>query len=178
MAAMGPLIAFVVAVAENGVIGKDGKLPWHISSDLKFFRRITMNKPVVMGRKTYESIGKPLDGRDNIVITRNEDFQPEGVIVASNVEEALAIARQKATERGSSEISVIGGAQIYEQTLPMTDVIYLTEVHEEPEGDAFFPKIDPSAWKEVSRERFDAGPRDSADYSIVVLERSAAGTVS
>lgn len=166
-----PRIALVVAVAANGVIGKDGKLPWHISSDLKFFRNITMGKPIVMGRKTYESIGKPLDGRDNIVITRNAGYQPEGVIVASNVEDALSIARKKAAARGSDEISVIGGAQIYGQTLPIADVIYLTEVHDTPDGDAFFPEIDRLAWKEVSRERFEAGPRDNADYSIVVLER-------
>lgn len=173
-----PRIAFVVAVAENGVIGKDGKLPWHISSDLKFFRRITMNKPVVMGRKTYESIGKPLDGRDNIVITRNRDFTAEGVFVVATIEEALALARAKAAERGSDEIPVIGGAQIYDLTLPLADVIYLTEVHGSPEGDAFFPEIDRSVWKEVSRERFEAGPRDSTDFSLVVLERNRAVPVS
>lgn len=166
-----PRIALVVAGAENGVIGKRGKLPWHISSDLKYFRAMTMNKPVVMGRKTFESIGKPLDGRDNIVITRNPDFQASGVHVVANVEEALALAREKASERRADEISVIGGAQIYEQTLDQADVLYLTEVHAAPEGDAFFPKLDRSVWREVSRQRYEAGPRDSASYSLVVLER-------
>ena len=164
-------IAFLVAVAENGVIGKDGKLPWHISSDLKFFRAVTMNKPIIMGRKTYASIGKPLDGRDNIVITRNNDFSAEGVFVVPGVEEALELARQKAEKRGSDEISVIGGAQIFDLTLPVADVIYLTEVHAAPEGDVIFPALDKSDWNEVSRERHEAGPRDSADYSLVVLER-------
>lgn len=164
-------VAFVVAVAENGVIGKDGKLPWHISSDLKFFRAVTMNKPIIMGRKTYASIGKPLDGRDNIVITRNKDFSADGLFIVPGVEEALELARQKAEERGSDEISVIGGAQIFDLTLPVADVIYLTEVHAAPEGDVIFPALDKSDWNEVSRERHEAGPRDSADYSLVVLER-------
>lgn len=172
MTATEPRVALVVAVAENGVIGKDGKLPWHISSDLKFFRAITMNKPIVMGRKTYDSIGKPLDGRDNIVVTRNAAFQAEGVFVAGDVEQAMELARNKARERGANEISVIGGAQIYAATLPFADIIYLTEVHDEPDGDAFFPEIDKDTWREVSRERREAGEQDSADYSFVVLERT------
>jgi len=165
-------VALVVAVAENGVIGKGGKLPWHISSDLKFFRAVTMDKPIVMGRKTFDSIGKPLDGRDNIVITRNKEFSANGVHVVPGIDEALELARKKAEERSCDEISIIGGAQIYKLTLPFADVIYLTEVHTEPEGDATFPELDKKVWKEVSRERHDAGARDSADYSLVVLERN------
>lgn len=171
MATTEPRIAFVVAVAENGVIGRDGKLPWHISSDLKYFRVMTMNKPVIMGRKTFESIGKPLDGRDNIVVTRQHDFTADGAYAVPTVEAALALAREKAAEREVDEISVIGGAQIYGQTLDRADIIYLTEVHAAPEGDAIFPELDRTVWREVSRQRHEAGPRDSADYSLIVLER-------
>ena len=164
-------IALVVAVAENGVIGWQGGLAWHQSSDLKFFRKVTMNKPLIMGRKTFESIGKPLDGRDNIVITRNSSFEAPGILVAANLEEALEMAREKARARGADEISIIGGAQIYELTLPVADRIYLSEIHSSPDGDTFFPQIDKSQWREISRERHAAGPKDSADYSLVVLER-------
>lgn len=171
MTSDGARIAFVVAVAENGVIGKDGDLPWHLPSDLKFFRAVTMNKPVVMGRKTYDSIGKPLDGRDNIVVSRNPDFRPDGVLVARTIEDALNIARTAAHARGADEISIIGGEEIFKVMLPQADVIYLTEVYARAEGDAYFPEIDDADWREISRERHEAGPNDSADYSFVVLER-------
>jgi len=164
-------IVLVVAVAENGVIGRGSGLPWKLSSDLKFFRAVTMNKPLIMGRKTFESIGKPLDDRDNIVITRNAAFEAAGILVAANFEEALEIAQEKARTRGVDEISVIGGAQIYELALPKADRIYLSEIHASPDGDTFFPKIDSAQWRETSRERHSAGPRDSADYSFVVLDR-------
>ncbi len=166
-------VALVVATAENGVIGNDGALPWRLSSDLKFFRAVTMNKPLIMGRKTYDSIGKPLDGRDNIVITRNSEFEVPGVIVACDLEQALRVAREKAEERSANEIAVIGGAQIYELLLPQADIIYLTEVHAAPEGDTTFPKFNKKEWREISRERHRAGSKDSADYSFVVLERIA-----
>lgn len=164
-------IALVVAVAENGVIGRQGGLAWHLSSDLKFFRKLTMNKPLIMGRKTFASIGKPLDGRDNIVITRNAAFEAPGILVAANLEDALELAQTKARTRGADEISIIGGAQIYKLTLPMAGRINLTQVHASPDGDIFFPEIDKAQWREISRERHAAGPRDSADYSFVVLER-------
>ena len=164
-------IALVVAVAENSVIGWQGGLAWHQSSDLKFFRKVTMNKPLIMGRKTFVSIGKPLDGRDNIVITRNTAFEAPGVLVAANLEDELELAREKARTRGVDEISIIGGAQIYELTLPHAKRIYLSEIHSSPEGDTFFPKLDRAQWREVSRERHTAGPKDSADYSFVTLER-------
>jgi dihydrofolate reductase len=164
-------IALVVAVAENGVIGWQGGLAWHQSSDLKFFRKVTMNKPLIMGRKTFESIGKPLDGRDNIVITRNTNYEATGILVAANLDEALKLAREKARTRDVDEISIIGGAQIYELTLPVADRIYLSEIHSNPDGDTFFPEIDKTQWREVSRERHVASPKDSADYSFVVLER-------
>lgn len=168
---MRPAIALVVAVAENGVIGKDGGLPWHISSDLKYFRAVTMGKPVVMGRKTYDSIGKPLDGRDNIVITRNPNFHAKGVIVVRTVEDALNLARTAAQARNAEEISIIGGGEIFQLTLPFADIVYLTKVHASPEGDAYFPHIDEQDWRQVSREHHDPGAKDTAAYSFIVLER-------
>jgi dihydrofolate reductase len=164
-------IALVVAVAENNVIGWQGGLAWHQSSDLKFFRKVTMNKPLIMGRKTFESIGKPLDGRDNIVITRNTGFEAPGILVAANLDDALELAQEKARERGVDEISVIGGAQIYQLVLPQADRIYLSEIHSRPDGDTFFPSLDKTEWQEISRERHVASPKDSADYSFVLLER-------
>lgn len=171
MSTNGVRVALVVAIAENGVIGKSGKLPWRLSSDLKFFRNVTMNKPLIMGRRTFESIGKPLDGRDNIVITRTSGLEWPGVFVVSELKDALALAREKAAARGADEIAVIGGAEIYALTLPVADLIYLTEVHAEPDGDTFFPELDRNEWREVSRERHAAGPKDDADYSFVVLQR-------
>lgn len=164
-------IALVVAAAENNVIGRDGGLPWHVSSDLKFFRKTTLGKPIVMGRKTYESIGKPLDGRPNIVISRDPTFAPEGVYVFSTIEDGLDIARTLAADLGQDEIAVIGGAQIYAATLPDADRVYLTRIHAEPDGDAHLPALDPEIWKEVSRGRHEPGPRDDHPYSIMVYER-------
>lgn len=164
-------IALVVAVAQNGVIGNEGKLPWRLSSDLKYFRKLTMDKPLVMGRKTFQSIGQPLDGRDNIVISRDSSLKAPGILVAANLGEALELAREKARKRGADEIPIIGGAQIYELALPQADRIYLTRVHVSPDGDTWFPEIDKTQWRETSRERHSAGHGDSADYSFVVLER-------
>lgn len=167
----GPRLVLVVARAANGVIGYQGEMPWRISSDLKRFRALTMGKPVIMGRKTFEFIDKPLDGRDNIVVTRNPAFRAEGAIAATSVEHALRVARECAVARGADEIAIIGGAEIYAQTLPLADAIELTEIHAEPEGDTHFPEPDAKEWREVSRERHGAGPRDSADFSFVRLER-------
>lgn len=164
-------IVIVVARAENGVIGRDGQLPWKLSSDMRFFRSRTMGKPVIMGRKTFESIGKPLPGRDNIIVTRNPDYGREGIIAAASLQEAFKIARDKARESGVNEIAVIGGADIYAQALPLSDVIILTEVHSTPEGNVFFPVLNENEWVEISRERYKAGEKDSADYSFVRLER-------
>jgi dihydrofolate reductase len=165
-------VTLVVAIAENGVIGKGGGLPWKLSSDLKHFRMLTMGKPVIMGRKTFETIGKPLDGRDNIVVTRNPDFEAEGILLALSFEQAIRIARELALGRGADDIAVIGGAQIYAEALPIADAIELTEVHDAPDGDTYFPSYDEGEWREVSRARHAAGPKDSADYSFVRLERA------
>jgi dihydrofolate reductase len=146
------------------VIGRDGAIPWRVPSDLKVFRRLTMGKPVIMGRKTYDSIGKPLDGRDNIVVTRNADFRAAGVVCASSIEEALQIAKACAAGRGANEITVIGGAEIFAAMLPAADRIYLTRIHARPEGDTMFPDLDPNDWREVSRVPIPPDPRDTASY--------------
>jgi len=164
-------IALVVAVADNGVIGRDGQLPWHVSSDLKFFRKTTFGKPVVMGRKTFQSIGKPLDGRPNIVVSRDPDFAPQGVYVFPNLDDALEIARALAADLGQDEIAVIGGAQIYAATMHHADRIYLTRIHASPEGDARFPDLPTETWQECSSEHHQPGPRDDHAFSIMVYER-------
>lgn len=166
-------ISLIVAVAENGVIGRNGALPWHVPSDLKTFRRLTLGKPVVMGRKTYDSIGKPLPGRDNIVVTRDAGFSAGGTERAASVDDALDIARRKATERGVDEIMVIGGAEIFALTLPLADRIYLTRIHARPDGDVTFPEPDPGIWREVSRSPLPPDARDDATATLLILERAA-----
>lgn len=138
-------ITLVVAVSRNGVIGRDGGLAWKISDDLKRFRMLTIGKPVVMGRKTYDSIGKPLSGRINIVVSRSM-LAEEGVVIARTIEEALTLGRDAAAHLDAEEICVIGGAAIYETTLPLADRVHLTEVEAEIDGDAHFPAIDPAGW--------------------------------
>lgn len=157
-------ISLIVAMAENRVIGRDNTLPWRLSADLKRFRAITMGKPVVMGRKTFESIGRPLDGRRNIVVTRSADFHPQGVTVVGSVDEALAQA-------GDLEAMVIGGASIYEQTLPLADRMYLTEIHAAFDGDTRFPDYDPAQWRETERSDVAAGVDAEFGYAFVILER-------
>ena len=161
----------LAAVAENGVIGRDNALPWRLSSDLKRFKALTMGKPVVMGRKTYQSIGKPLPGRTNIVVTRDRNFTAPGIVVTNDVEAALAAARDDARQRGVDEIMVIGGTDIFVQTMPLADKLEITHVHARPEGDVFFPPIDAKLWRERARSRHAAGPNDEADFSYVTYAR-------
>ena len=165
-------LAFVVAAAENGVIGRDGRLPWRLPTDLKQFRKLTLGKPVIMGRKTYDSIGKPLDGRDNIVLTRRTDFAPPGVHVVSTPEAAVALARQLALQRGADEVAVIGGAEVYRATLPYTGRIYLTLVHARPEGDTLFT-FDPELWTEIERQTMPRGQTDQYAADFLVLDRKS-----
>ena len=165
------IVSIIVAVADNGVIGRNGTLPWRISSDLKTFRRLTMGKPLIMGRRTFQSLQKPLDGRDNIVITRNAKYRPEGAIIANGFEAALAIARDCATKRGVDEIAVIGGTSVFAEALPIADRIYKTEVHGSPAGDAFFPPVDWHAWEEIAREELPRGPNDDFTATLVSLRR-------
>ncbi len=166
-------IILVVAVAENGVIGRDNQLPWRIKSDLKFFKSVTLNKPVVMGSKTYRSIGKPLQGRTNIVITRQQDFAAPGILVASGIDQALSAARGDALRRGADAIAVIGGTEIFAQTLPLADRLILTLVHANPPGDTYFPPVDPAVWREAERLPQPKGPDDEYGFTIVNYERAA-----
>lgn len=163
-------IALVVAAARNRAIGLNNKMPWHLPEDLKYFKRVTMGKPVIMGRNTFESIGKPLPGRPNIVISRNADYKAEGIKLVNSLDAALQVAAQLLAPSGD-EVMVIGGAQIYAQALAKADRLYLTEVDAEPEADAFFPAIDRSAWREMAREIHEACERNPYPYSFVVLER-------
>lgn len=165
-------IVLVVARATNGVIGKDGTHPWELHSDLKRFRKLTIGKPVIMGRKTFEAIGKPLDQRDNIVVTRNPDYKAEGILLVMDMDQALRVARDLAFARGAREIAVIGGAEIFVQVTPRASAVELTEVHDDPDGDTSLPVFGRGEWREVSREDHDAGPKDSSPFSFVRLERT------
>ncbi len=170
-------LSLVVAVADNGVIGGNGKIPWRCSTDMRRFREITMGKTVIMGRKTWDSLpvaARPLEGRHNIVISRNPNFQPEGAQAVLLPDEALYQARKKADAGEDCEIMVIGGRFIYDMFWAQADRIYLTQVHLSPEGDRFFMTLDElleQGWQEISREDVSAGPRDEADMSFLVLER-------
>jgi dihydrofolate reductase len=166
-----PKVVLVAAVAENGVIGRGGTLPWRLKSDMQHFRRLTVGRPVVMGRKTYESIGKPLKDRTNIVITRDRGFAAEGIVVANSLETAMDMAREDARQRGADSIAVIGGAGIFNDGLAIADRLEITLVHAAPAGDTFFPSIDGKIWRETARMRQDAAPGDDADVSFITYER-------
>ena len=165
-------LALVVAVSKNGIIGRSGKLPWRLASDVKFFKKITMGKPIIMGRKTWESLPRrPLPGRDNIVLTRDRNYRADGAIVVTSVEAALAEAKSRALSAGAGEIAVIGGAEIYELFLPIAHRIYLTVVDLHVEGDTRFPSFDPAQWKDLGQESFAKGQGDDADFVIRTLDR-------
>jgi dihydrofolate reductase len=164
-------LVLVAAVAENGVIGRDGNLPWRLPSDLRHFRDMTFGHPVVMGRKTYRTIGKPLPGRTNIVVTRDRCFAARGVISAGGVDGALAVARGDALRRGVAEIMIIGGADLYGQTIGCAARLEITLVHARPQGDSVFPMIDPARWREIRRSEQAAGADDDAAFTILTYER-------
>lgn len=159
------ILSIIVAMDRRGTIGRDNGLPWRLSADMKHVKATTMGKPIIMGRKTHESIGKPLPGRENIIVSRNSDFQSDGCTVFASVDEALDHCRDH------DEVVIMGGAELYQQTLPRVSRIYLTEVHTEVEGDAFFPRYSPEQWREIRREDFYADDKNEFDYSFVVLER-------
>lgn len=165
-----PLV-MVVAVAENGVIGREQQMPWRISGDLKHFKAVTMGKPVVMGRKTFESIGKPLPGRTNFVLTNDRRWHAEGAVVAHSLDEILRLANEDAKKAGAREIAIIGGSSLFRELLPSVSKIELTEVHAAPEGDIYFPAFDRAAFRETRREGPMQGEKDEYAYSVVTLER-------
>lgn len=164
-------LALVWAMARNRVIGRNNALPWYLPEDLKYFKQVTMGKPIIMGRKTWESIGRPLPGRTNIVISRDPGFSAEGVKVVDSLEAAIALAEHVTVIDGGEEAVVMGGAQIYEMALPMADRLYMTQVHADVEGDVYFPAFELAAWHEMAREDFSASGANPYDYSFVVLER-------
>ena len=167
-----PSIAIVVAMAENRVIGRDGGLPWRLPADMARFRTLTMGKPIVMGRRTHESIGRALDGRRNIVVTRRPGYRAPGCTVTASLEAALEAASDAAD---AAEVAVIGGASIYEMALPIADRVHLTLVHASIDGDVRFPQIEPADWREVSRLERGADARNRYDVSFIELVRSPAG---
>jgi dihydrofolate reductase len=163
--------ALVVAVSENGVIGVRNALPWRLPSELRRFKQLTLKRPLVMGRRTYESIGRALPERDNIVVTEGTVIDNPDVHTVNSVEEALALAERLARSRRVSEIMIIGGAQIFEQTRPLADRVYLTKVHKEVDGDTFWPDLDPARWREVKSRRHKAEGEDETDYTMLVYDR-------
>ena len=166
-------ITLVAALAENGVIGRDNGLPWRLKSDMVHFRAITMGKPVVMGRKTFLSIGRPLPGRTTIVVSRDGGFGAPGIVVAPSVEAALTVARGDALRRGADCIIVAGGADLYAQTMPLAERLHITYVHRAVDGDVYFPAIDRSVWHETARDEHAAATGDDAAFAFVIYQRAA-----
>jgi len=164
-------IAMIWAMANNGVIGRQNKLPWHLPNDLKYFKRLTSGKTVIMGRKTYESIGRPLPNRINIVITRAKDFHAEGIKVVNSLPAALELAAAETLIASAEEVIVIGGAEIYKLCLPLAERLYVTLVHADVDGDARFPEWDRQAYQEIGREDFSADGPNPYDYSFVVFDK-------
>ena len=168
------IFSAIAAMARNRVIGQGNGLPWRLPGDLKFFKAATLGKPVVMGRKTFQSIGKPLPGRPNIVVTRDPGFVAEGVHVVRDIETALDLAARLARETGAEEVMVIGGAEIYAQALPRLDRLYLTEIDAEIEGDAYFPEIEPRVWREAARTNPVLDEASGLSYCFITLHRVGA----
>lgn len=160
------MVTIIAAIAENNALGKDNQLIWYLPADLKRFKKTTLNHVVIMGRKTYESLGKPLPKRTNIIITRDKNYKAEGCIVVNSIAEALKVA-----EKEDENPFILGGAEIYNQVMPATDRLDITFVHHKFEADVFFPEIDKTIWKETSREDFKADDKNKYDYSFVTFER-------
>ena len=167
-------IVLIAAVADNGVIGSAGAIPWRQKTDQQRLKAMTMGRPVVMGRKTFLSLRRPLPGRTNIVVTRDANFRGHGAVVTTSFSDARAVATGDALRRSVTEIAVIGGAEIYAQWMDVADRLEITEVHARPEGDTYFAAIEPADWEEVARVRNSSGPDDSADFSYVTYRRRSA----
>ena len=164
-------VVLVAAIGDNFVIGREGQLPWRLKSDLQHFRKLTLNRPVIMGRKTHELIGKVLPGRTNIVLTRDLTWVAPGAVLATSLDAALSFARSDAAKRGVDEIMVIGGSDIFSATMPMADRLEITHVHASPKGDTVFPLIDPEVWQEQSRQDHFAGPDDDFSFAVATYIR-------
>jgi dihydrofolate reductase len=167
----GKTVVLVAAVAENGVIGNQGTLPWRLKSDLQHFKRLTIGKPVIMGRKTFESIGKALKDRTNIVLSRDLSVRAPGAVLATSLDAAFAFAGSDADKRGVGEVIVIGGSDVFEEAMVVADRLEITRVHASPQGDSYFPDIDMNRWRETRREKRLKGPHDDADFTILTYER-------
>ena len=167
----GVKIVIIVAVADNGVIGAGNAIPWRLKTDQRRLKALTIGRPVVMGRKTFLSLRRPLPGRTNIVVTRDKDFRADGAVVTNSLADAMAIATGDALRRFATEIAIIGGAEIYAQSMASAARLEITEVHARPDGDTRFAAIDPTRWEEVARVRNPAGPDDSAEFSYVTFRR-------
>ena len=165
-----PLV-LVAAVAENGVIGRAGTMPWRLRTDLKRFRALTIGRPVVMGRKTWLTFGKPPAGRTSIVISRDPEFAAPGIVAAPSLEAALEVAEGDALRRAAAAIVIGGGADIYSRTISVAERLEITRVHARPQGDTVFPDIDPAQWRETARQEFPAGPDDDAPFTTLTYER-------
>ncbi|HXH18768.1 MAG TPA: dihydrofolate reductase [Chitinophagales bacterium] len=161
------MVSIIAAASENNVIGKDNQIPWRLPADMRYFKSMTKGHVVVMGRKTFESLGKPLAGRVNIVITRKKDFHPEGVIVAPDIHQAM----EKARQFSGKEIFIIGGGEIYRQSLHLADRIYLTRIHRHFDGDTFFPDLPPGKWKIISEESHQPDEKNPHSYSFITYRR-------
>lgn len=167
-------VSIVVAVAQNNVIGSQGDMPWQLSTDLKRFKELTMGKPMIMGRKTFQAIGTALPGRTSIVVTRDAKWQAEGVVPVPSIESALALAREVATASKVDEICIVGGGEIYRQSIEHADVLHITQVQAQPQGDTVFPEVDPQIWQETHREEVPKGEKDSAATTYLVYRRQDA----
>lgn len=164
-------IVLVVAAAENGVIGAGGRLPWRMPSDMRLFKRLTLGKPVIMGRKTFQSLKGPLVDRDNIVVTRDPAFTAAGVHVARSIDEAMGVAHSFAMARGATEIAIIGGAEIYRAALPLAHRVYLTRVHATPDGDTWLPDLPASQWRQTACAELEADPKDAHRATLLTFDR-------
>lgn len=166
-------VSLIVAMAKNRVIGLNNSMPWHLPQDLKHFKKVTMGKPIIMGRKTWDSLGRPLPGRPNLVVTRQQDFAPEGAEVFGSIDAAIKAAREYAQKMGVNELMVIGGAQLYGAILPLVDRMYVTEIDLEVEGDTFFPSINASNWTEISSEPLTTLADSPLASTAKILEKKA-----
>jgi dihydrofolate reductase len=168
---MSAVVAMIAAVAENGVIGADGGIPWRLPSDMAHFRRTSMGKPVIMGRKQFETVGKPLPGRTNLVVSRQAGYQPEGVVVINDLDAAIEHGLAIAEVERANEVMIIGGGEIYARAMARAGRLYISHVALRPEGDVFFPAIDPAVWEVVAEPAVTPSPKDEASYHVAIYER-------